>query len=964
MSNKKSKIKFILYSSIFVLIFIGNIFMINISINYQNQLDNDSNQADLLLRNSAGTYKQYFLDQEWLTNNGFDSGTTNWTESLVDANNDLNVFYESGVAGFEVLGDEGSYTYNEIPTYSDWGDSIDNPYTDFGPPDNVDISDGFSNGAYLYHKWDDGYPDPQHAGTFWRMDVSTDDNISDYEIVSAELSAHVSSSSGGNLEANDKGMLYVILTDPSETYRYKVAERTFYQSTYTNYPMFVVNESVLISVLESVLNEDKQNFAMFIGIESEFVDDDIGYDDDTWNYLRIDRVSLNFTYKKVINYESAVSWNQKGNALPSGSTVTEAKVFLEYMINDTWPASSPNSEIIVYINDDPYIETIELKDATTSFQNVTFDVTSRILNDIEINITIELLINDNFNLSKTIKVSLDNIYLNITYYKELNEIDTDYQLLLDNQDKTLIRSHDTSINEIVNITFIFENSSGEFIAGANVTILGPGYDIVDLNEASDYYYILINTSSIGFGDTVFKIEASKYTYTTIEISLTIRVNSRTAYLDEDNIYLEDIKRTEYYSHFSGDDLNITCKYIDQITNETVLNSTVQLLRIVNKASVNIGNFSYVPMIDSYYLNLNTSSISEGVYVYTIYAEKTNYTSSTVQIIIGINVKDATMEILVNGFNVTDVNTPQINITIGEPINITARAYDVNTSAYIGNAEFKAIAPDNTEYVFDESPSTYYNYTIDSLSAFNFYGTRFLYVSFNHPNYNTLVKDMLIKLDPLTFKIVPLSGSTVLEYITGQSVKIELYLNDTYFNQPIVGADVSYKWRFTDDYVQMTDNGDGTYEVILGVLAADVYTIDIRVDAGFNYEIEREEYTVVVKLSTQDEFLLNLVRILIIVGVVGTIGFSSYIYAYQKVLKYPKPVRKVRKFKSKLRKKGGVSTDFVPREKSFEESFKNNLGITGKSIKGKIEIYQPDQYIPTSKNIEEGSKITKDKPNKS
>jgi hypothetical protein len=61
---------------------------------------------------------------------------------------------------------------------------------------------------------------------------------------------------------------------------------------------------------------------------------------------------------------------------------------------------------------------------------------------------------------------------------------------------------------------------------------------------------------------------------------------------------------------------------------------------------------------------------------------------------------------------------------------------------------------------------------------------------------------------------------------------------------------------------------------------------------------------------------------------------GYIYAYQKYLKYPKPVRKVRKYNKTLRKTSNPRVDITAREKAFKAEYQNELAKSSKLLKGK------------------------------
>ncbi|MFO7796796.1 MAG: hypothetical protein R6W84_11635, partial [Promethearchaeia archaeon] len=100
-----------------------------------------------------------------------------------------------------------------------------------------------------------------------------------------------------------------------------------------------------------------------------------------------------------------------------------------YKINDTWPElASPSSEIRVLINGNPHTETIRLSSATDEFQSNKpdgYDVTDLLLKDTNINISIQLYLADSFELNRAIKISIDDVYLEISYIDVIVDITTE-----------------------------------------------------------------------------------------------------------------------------------------------------------------------------------------------------------------------------------------------------------------------------------------------------------------------------------------------------------------------------------------------------------------------------------------------------------------------------------------------------------------------------------------------------------
>jgi len=147
------------------------------------------------------------------------------------------------------------------------------------------------------------------------------------------------------------------------------------------------------------------------------------YDRDTWYSLLIKSCNLTFTYRKKINKNAIISWNQDGSKISDLSNdtivVTNANFNLKYKIDKNWTkyTSSVNSEIQILINDNLHKETIKLGGANETFKEAKvggFDLTSLITDDV--NISIQIFIANDFNLNQNITVSIDNATLEISYY--------------------------------------------------------------------------------------------------------------------------------------------------------------------------------------------------------------------------------------------------------------------------------------------------------------------------------------------------------------------------------------------------------------------------------------------------------------------------------------------------------------------------------------------------------------------
>ncbi|GAH06550.1 unnamed protein product, partial [marine sediment metagenome] len=139
-----------------------------------------------------------------------------------------------------------------------------------------------------------------------------------------------------------------------------------------------------------------------------------------------------------------------------------SKFFFKYKVNNTWPSSAPLSEIIFYLNDKSYNEgIIKLTNFTTSWQDAKlegFDVTNLISTDVNITVSIEVFLKDTFELGQGISISIDDVYLNISYIETFPDYGTNLELFLEDEDKTLDPFLDVPIGELINITAKFTNA--------------------------------------------------------------------------------------------------------------------------------------------------------------------------------------------------------------------------------------------------------------------------------------------------------------------------------------------------------------------------------------------------------------------------------------------------------------------------------------------------------------------------
>ncbi|MFX1558772.1 MAG: hypothetical protein ACFFC9_16080, partial [Promethearchaeota archaeon] len=71
----------------------------------------------------------------------------------------------------------------------------------------------------------------------------------------------------------------------------------------------------------------------------------------------------------------------------------------------------------------------------------------------------------------------------------------------------------------------------------------------------------------------------------------------------------------------------------------------------------------------------------------------------------------------------------------------------------------------------------------------------------------------------------------------------------------------------------------------------------------------------------------------IIALIAAITAASYLIAYQTYLKYPVPVRKVRKYRKTLPRVKDPSVSIISRERAFDRKFKKEVDKSSKFLKG-------------------------------
>jgi len=695
------------------------------------KVSND-NLTTIFDENSPQTSETDYYSDEWIKFGNFSTGAASWWDSEKDGDlSDVDSSISGDAANYIVKGNTFEKQFDDpidTTTASNWlafnkTEPAMNPdkYTTDETPnlrgDYFIDDDGF----FMNHTWHDDTPD-QFVSISWRYNASMGVDMSDYTITNASFDAIMNATVNWNVDTQyctdarsgysinqggifdhafftvevatmDLSSIYEIAyNQTSDLGRDDISQYTIEDKSIEN----VGEEQDLIYYLTSLLDRDPghDEFAIIVTMEIRCEDDQTGTDWDDWEELRIKSLNLTLTYEKNIDKLTTLSWyqDQDGEKIPSNYDIENATLNFQYKIDKDWATNtgSINSEFRIIINDNQLGETVKLNTASTSYQEIKsggFDVTSFLSADQYVNLSIQIYIGDNFILDSDITISIDNVSLIIGYGIYTEPDNTAYNLFLNDVNRTTEKSTEVTYSENLNVTFIYKNSTGDFISGADVEISGDGLPSTPLDPdlGHEQYYKIINTTDLGVGTTYLTLTASKKYHTTQEFQITVNVISRDSELQ---LFLENVNETldkETTLPWS-ENLNITIKYmdLDNTPKTHISDATVELTGAgaTRTLDEDEGN-------EQYEYSLNSSILGEGSTFLTVYASKDNYTSLNVRFKVIVSTRTTYLDnIELNG-----IETDTITIEWNEIFEVSVAYNDTDTDNAILGATVQLIGED-------------------------------------------------------------------------------------------------------------------------------------------------------------------------------------------------------------------------------------------------------------------------------
>ncbi|MHA1293289.1 MAG: hypothetical protein ACTSQJ_11560 [Promethearchaeota archaeon] len=504
--------------------------------------------------------------------------------------------------------------------------------------------------------------------------------------------------------------------------------------------------------------------------------------------------------------------------------------------------------------------------------------------------------------------------------------------------------------ETLNITSVYkENVSGDFISGATVqlkyglTVIG----ILQENTLKNYYNYTLKTSYLSIGIYFLTINANITNYEAQTLIFRVEIINRDTVFGD---LLLNNQSTSILTIAWNETVDIIVQYNDTKTGELIYNANIVLK---NGTSV-FGNFTMHPFLKYYNLTISTTNLVIGYNYFTLICQKDNYTTISKEITIKVNRRETLFEIFLNGENQTI--DPSLTIPFGDDLEIKIKYLDKDTGLAIKDAIVQLSGEQISEILNWNNALGYYIInTIDTKEDL-IIGPNFLSIEINRINYESISESIKIEIRTLDLEIKTESGESTINAKPGEDVTIRIVIENLDFGGKIDNAYVTYTSNIPKEDIregELEEVSKGVYELVLTDVPEGTFTITITIfgDEDEGYETHQLELTLVVKRPKEEDLLI---RILAAIAICATIGLTIYLIAYQKVLKYPKPVRKVRNYRKSLKKEKVPNIEITTRDIAFSAIYKEKIDWLSKESKEKfLEPKKVEEEIikkPISKEV--------------
>ncbi|MHA1375871.1 MAG: hypothetical protein ACTSR7_16455 [Promethearchaeota archaeon] len=502
----------------------------------------------------------------------------------------------------------------------------------------------------------------------------------------------------------------------------------------------------------------------------------------------------------------------------------------------------------------------------------------------------------------------------------VTERDTKVDIYLNGTLSSNFDFYNISIGEKLNITVFYKDlNTDSFINDANVRLIESGIP-TDLTESLifEQYYITITSDDLGTGVKFLTISAKTDNYTLASEVITLIVNEKKTQL------LLFLNGTQYYNGDTielevSDTLNITTKYLDNLTKE-----------FLSGADVDIINQEYMTenaLLEHYNITIEIIDLSGTLNRIVIRAQVENYQTALIEFFIQIIERGSTGALFINDLDKTA--DPYIEQTIGSLLNLTITYSDIQTDNHISGALVQ-LDGDLTGLLSEDLALEQYSIIINTTDLG--VGLTIFTIIAEKANFELfLIQKLYISVERIRTNITTTSGESNIVIKPGESVNLRIIINNLDFGGLVKGASVTYRWALSEEGFLTDNDNDGIYTVLLTDIPEGSFTLTINAYKGEDYDFV--SYELVISVIRPAEEILFF-QILMIVSSIAAASALIYLYLYQNVLKYPKQVRKVRKFSKTLRKTKNPSIDITQRKKAFSHEYQSELKKTSKLLKRK------------------------------
>ncbi|MBN1213854.1 MAG: hypothetical protein JXA99_00275 [Candidatus Lokiarchaeota archaeon] len=920
-----------------------------------------------IIRNSGN---EIIPSRDWITNGNLDN-TDYWIieNGTGGDTNDINADISGGEFNSNLLGDWGQKSvilnssaseYNQWDTFIKTGELLQ--------PDNYGID---STGVWCNHNFDDNAAD-QVPIIHFKREVMMDQPMDDYEITSASLEVHIDAECDLNIDTpqdyidgNSANQAQNPIDNPqsfdfckfnveisdfntNDLNTYEMGSNQTVEFGYGDPPsspdfasdyltgfMEIKDQQTIIDALTNVFSVHSTNFTVIIGIFINCADNYGGQERDYWRNLSIDYLNLTITYEKVIDqstsirlYQNTGSFSQdlsdNGYSSYNSYSVDLARLNFTYKVDPYWPSDSQNSDVRISLNNGTTYVSQKLILADTNPSDISCNLIDLIkgLDDIEVSIII--FIADEFNLNETIEVSIDSISLEIEYTVYFDDYSTSIEVDIDGQ--PYIGLIHIPVFRELDIVVRYLNDTLGAIYGADVILSGDA--VGDLTPNGDHYDIKLNTTEdLSIGLNTITIEATKNNYLQSDTII--------------NIYVDPIdgEISGYSGNFVSNEIYVDTGVLEFI--ELYLNDTDNNLPIIGATVTYTGGLGN---------GIFTDPNNDGIYNATIIAPSPGYFSITVSAVKGPDYDISNYQFAIDastpGFSDANltlfINNEEIgsggsfSISSLRNINITAIFINATDGDPINSADIELRVSGGGQLIGELSEiSGYYELQINSTNDLDL-GVQLLTLTATRNFFNPEDIDFNIEVLRIQTELsLNNINGTTLSVISGGNAFIEVVLNDTDNNLPIIGATVTFIWDQGSGVLFDLD-GDGIYNTTIINIPEGSWDITISAVTQAQYYAFNP---LIMHIDSRAPVGADPILYIIITAILGiaVIGLGTYFAIYQKILKYPPTVRKIRKLKGKIGKgKKPKSVDFDNRTSYIKEIYEENK-IFAQPVSYKTEI---------------------------